>query len=62
MLLEILSALTRGRLPRYGDGKQIRDWLCVNDDFSVTYYVLEDSKLSETYNVSIFNEYTTLSW
>jgi dTDP-glucose 4,6-dehydratase len=49
--LIILSALKGSPLPVYGDGKQVRDWLFVNDHVDALYQVLIKGKVGETYNV-----------
>lgn len=47
--LMIQNALTGKNLPVYGDGKQIRDWIHVEDHCSAILCVLEKGKLGETY-------------
>ncbi len=54
--LVILNALQNKSLPIYGDGKQIRDWLYVEDHCEAIYRVLLDGKLGETYNVGGGNQ------
>jgi dTDP-glucose 4,6-dehydratase len=54
--LVILNALQGKPLPIYGDGKQIRDWLYVEDHCEAIYRVLLDGKLGETYNVGGGNQ------
>ena len=54
--LVILNALQGKPLPIYGDGKQIRDWLYVEDHCEAVYRVLLDGKLGETYNVGGGNQ------
>jgi len=49
--LMILNALEGRSLPVYGDGKQIRDWLYVEDHCSAIHLVLTRGKTGETYNV-----------
>lgn len=43
-------------LPVYGDGKQVRDWLYVEDHCKGIQLVLEKGKLGEIYNIGGFNE------
>jgi dTDP-glucose 4,6-dehydratase len=43
-------------LPVYGDGKQIRDWLFVEDHCEAIHLVLRRGKLGETYNISGGNQ------
>ncbi len=49
--LIIQNALQGKPLPVYGDGKQIRDWLFVEDHAKALFAVLEKGKVGETYNV-----------
>jgi len=47
----------RGKpLPIYGDGKQVRDWLYVEDHCEAIYRVAKDGKPGETYNVGGGNQ------
>ncbi len=52
----IISALTGKKISVYGDGKQIRDWLFVDDHVKALYKVLLNGKDGETYNIGGFNE------
>jgi len=52
----ILNALKGKPLPMYGDGKQIRDWLYVDDHARALYRVLTRGKPGETYNIGGLNE------
>jgi len=54
--LVILNALEGKDLPIYGNGKQIRDWLFVEDHARALYLVVSEGKLGETYNIGGFNE------
>jgi dTDP-glucose 4,6-dehydratase len=47
----ILNALEGKPLPVYGDGKNVRDWLFVEDHCSAIQAVLERGRPGETYNV-----------
>lgn len=49
--LIINNALAGKELPVYGDGKNVRDWLYVEDHCSALYNVMTKGKLGETYNV-----------
>lgn len=49
--LIILRALGGDRLPVYGDGQQVRDWLFVEDHCSAIRRVLEQGQVGEVYNV-----------
>lgn len=54
--LVILNALEGKPLPVYGDGKQIRDWLYVEDHARALYLVATTAKVGETYNIGGHNE------
>ena len=54
--LVILNALDGKPLPVYGDGKQIRDWLYVEDHARALYLVATTAKVGETYNIGGHNE------
>jgi len=54
--LVILNALDGKPLPIYGDGKQIRDWLYVEDHARALFKVATEGNLGETYNIGGFNE------
>ena len=52
----ILSALRGEKLPVYGDGKQIRDWLYVEDHVRALLAVLMKGEPGHTYNIGGNNE------
>lgn len=54
--LMIVNALAGKALPVYGDGKQIRDWLFVEDHCSGIRRVLEAGTCGESYNIGGWNE------
>jgi dTDP-glucose 4,6-dehydratase len=54
--LMILNALRGKPLPVYGDGKQIRDWLYVEDHCEAIHRVLENGQPGATYNVGGGNQ------
>tara|TARA_R110001592_G_scaffold336435_1_gene621986 strand:- start:800 stop:1801 length:1002 start_codon:yes stop_codon:yes gene_type:complete len=49
--LTILNALNGKKLPIYGQGQQIRDWLYVDDHVKALYAVARKGELGETYNI-----------
>ncbi len=49
--LVILNALEGKPLPVYGDGKQVRDWLYVEDHCAAIWLVMRRGRPGETYNV-----------
>ena len=58
--LVILNALDGRRLPIYGDGQQVRDWLYVEDHCRAIGLVLQRGRTGETYNVGGLNECANL--
>jgi len=58
--LMILNALEGKSLPIYGDGKNVRDWLYVEDHCKGILIVLESGKVGEKYNLGGNNELTNL--
>ena len=54
--LIILNALEGKDLPIYGNGKQIRDWLYVDDHAKALLHVALTGKIGETYNIGGHNE------
>ncbi len=58
--LVLLNALEAKRLPIYGDGGNIRDWLYVEDHCRGILLVLQRGKLGEKYNIGGRNEHTNL--
>ncbi len=58
--LVILNALDGKRLPVYGDGGQVRDWLYVEDHVRALALMVEKGRVGETYNVGGRNERANL--
>lgn len=58
--LVILNALDGLRLPIYGKGDNVRDWLYVDDHVKALCCVLANGRVGETYNVGGNNERTNL--
>jgi len=58
--LMILNALAGKSLPIYGDGKNIRDWLYVDDHAEALLLVLEKGECGRSYNIGGGNERTNL--
>ena len=48
----IINALKGRKIPIYGDGKQIRDWIHVNDHIKALYKIMKNGKVGNTYNIS----------
>ena len=55
--LMIAKTLNGEKLPVYGDGKNVRDWLYVEDHCSAIIKVLSDGKSGEVYNIGGNNEW-----
>ncbi|PAF18124.1 dTDP-glucose 4,6-dehydratase [Terribacillus saccharophilus] len=58
--LTISRVLNDEKVPVYGDGKNIRDWLHVEDHCSAIDLVMHEGDLGEVYNVGGHNEKTNL--
>jgi dTDP-glucose 4,6-dehydratase len=58
--LMIIGALQGKALPVYGDGKNIRDWLHVQDHCSAIYFILKRGKPGEVYNIGGENEWKNI--
>jgi len=58
--LVILNAIELKKIPIYGNGLQIRDWLFVDDHANALLTVAENGNIGETYNIGGNNEYTNL--
>ena len=54
--LVILNAIHGKPLPVYGEGKQIRDWLFVEDHAEALAKVLFEGEIGQTYNIGGHNE------
>lgn len=59
--LIIHNALAGKRLPLYGDGQQVRDWLYVRDHCSALRRVLTQGRPGQVYNIGGCNEQTNLA-
>jgi dTDP-glucose 4,6-dehydratase len=58
--LMILNALEGKPLPVYGDGRNVRDWLFVEDHCSAIRAVLDRGRAGETYNIGGNSEWKNL--
>jgi dTDP-glucose 4,6-dehydratase len=58
--LMIINALNDKPLPVYGDGKNVRDWLFVEDHCEAILRVLEGGKAGEVYNIGGHNEFANI--
>lgn len=55
--LFVTNALDGAQLPLYGDGRQVRDWLHVDDHCAAIELVLRDGEAGEAYNVGANEEH-----
>ena len=58
--LMILNAVQGKKLPIYGNGNQVRDWLFVDDHAQALYLALTRGEIGESYNVGGHNQKTNL--
>ncbi|MBN2439981.1 MAG: dTDP-glucose 4,6-dehydratase, partial [Spirochaetales bacterium] len=56
----ILNIKEEKPLPVYGDGRNIRDWLYVNDHNSAAWAIINKGKTGETYNIGGENEWENI--
>lgn len=58
--LMILNMLENKALPVYGDGKNIRDWLYVEDHNRAVWLVMQKGRVGEKYNIGGENEWENI--
>ena len=56
----ILNALAEKSIPIYGDGRNIRDWLYVEDHADALLTVIKNGQAGRSYNIGGGNECTNL--
>lgn len=56
----INSILNRQKIPIYGNGQNIRDWLFVEDHIEAIDLILHNAEIGQTYNIGGNNELTNL--
>jgi dTDP-glucose 4,6-dehydratase len=54
--LFVTNAIDDGQLPLYGDGKNVRDWLFVDDHCAAVDFLIEHGENGEVYNIGGGNE------
>ena len=54
--LMIINALSDKKLPVYGDGRNVRDWLFVKDHCAAIDLILRKGRVGEVYNIGGHNE------
>jgi len=57
----IMLAYKDKKIPIYGSGKNIRDWIFVDDHCEAVIKVLLEAKSGESYNISAYNEVDNLT-
>ena len=57
----IINALLNKKIPIYGNGKNIRDWLHVNDHADCLIKLAEKGKSYQSYNIGSSNEITNIN-
>ena len=60
MPLFITNLLEGRKVPVYGDGLNVRDWLYVTDNCEAIDFVMHNGKIGEIYNIGADNEKTNL--
>ena len=58
--LMILNMLEKKPLPVYGDGKNIRDWLYVEDHNSAVWIIMQNGREGDKYNIGGENEWENI--
>jgi dTDP-glucose 4,6-dehydratase len=58
--LFVTNAIDDQKLPVYGDGKNIRDWIFVNDHCEAIRFLLNHGVIGEVYNIGAGNEKTNI--
>jgi dTDP-glucose 4,6-dehydratase len=56
----IIRAEKNMKIPIYGNGKNVRDWLYVDDHCEAIMKVFDDGKTGESYNISDMNEISNI--
>jgi dTDP-glucose 4,6-dehydratase len=56
----ILSAINENPLPVYGDGRNIRDWIYVDEHVSAIWLIINKGRAGETYNIGGQNEWKNI--
>lgn len=58
--LAVKKAVSGEKIPIYGDGKNIRDWIYVKDHCKAVEMILENGRAGEIYNIGADNELSNL--
>lgn len=59
--LAVKKAVSGEKIPIYGDGKNVRDWIYVKDHCKAVEMILENGKAGEIYNIGADNELSNLA-
>jgi len=59
--LFVTNLIQGKKVPLYGTGKNVRDWLYVTDNCEAIDYVIHNGKIGETYNIGCGNEISNLT-
>jgi len=60
--LMITNAVNNEPLPVYGDGKNVRDWIFVDDHCRAIWLAFEKGRSGEAYNIGARNERENINW
>jgi len=60
MPLFITNLIENKKVPLYGDGLNVRDWIYVRDNVEAIDFIIHNGKLGEVYNIGGGNELTNL--
>ncbi len=58
--LAVKKAVSSEKIPIYGDGRNVRDWIYVKDHCKAVEIILENGKAGEIYNIGADNELSNL--
>ena len=58
--MTIMNCINNKNIPIYGDGKNIRDWIHVNDNANALFATLKSGTIGSTYNIGSNNEITNI--
>ena len=56
----VRSILQNKKVPVYGDGSNIREWLFVQDNVKAVEFILQNTEMNQTYNISSNKEMTNI--
>jgi dTDP-glucose 4,6-dehydratase len=58
--LTIMNAMQNKKIPVYGDGTNLRNWIYVEDNCNAILNCFENGKIGDVYNIATENEYTNI--